>query len=109
LRIAARLRFDQHAQIIEQARIRLAQRLATAARPADPLRSGRVARTQFGQSTSDRAARDARGTHHRADPAMTRRSRLGRRKTPPPAFVKYWSKRLKALAYRRFVNHTKTI
>jgi hypothetical protein len=33
LRIAARARFDQRAQIIKQARIRLAQRLTTAARP----------------------------------------------------------------------------
>jgi hypothetical protein len=109
LRIAARLRFDQHAQIIEQAGIRLAHRLATAARPAYPLRIRRLTRAQFGQSTSDRAARDACGTHDRNDPAMPGRRRLRCCKTPPPALVEHRSKRLVALAYGRFVNHPKTI
>ena len=109
LRIAPRLRLDQRAQIIEQARIRLAQRLATTARPAYPLHIGRFTRAQFGQSTSDRATRDARGTHDRNNPAMSGRRRLGCRETPPSALVQHRRERLKALAYGRFVNHAKTI
>jgi len=109
LRIAPRLGFDQRAQIIEQARIRLAQRLAANAGPAYPLRIRRLTRAQFGQSTSDRAARDARGARDRADPTMPRRCRLGCRKTPPRTLVEHRNQRLKTLAYGRFVNHAKTI
>ncbi len=100
MRIAARLRFDQRAQIIEQALVHIAQWLATAACPAYPLHIRRLIRTQFGQSTPDRAARDARGARDRADPAMSSRRRLRCRKTPPPALVEHRSERLKALAYR---------
>ena len=71
--------------------------------------SGLLAHTQFGQSTSDRAARDPGGAHHRNDPAMPGRRRLGGRKTPPTALVEYRGKRLEALAYGRFVNHASTI
>ena len=38
-------------------------------------------------STADRAARDARGAHDCADPAMPGRRRLGCRKPPPPALA----------------------
>ena len=48
-------------------------------------------------------------SHHRNDPAMPGRCRLGCRKTPPTALVKHRSQRLEALAYGRFVNHAKTI
>jgi hypothetical protein len=109
LRIAARLWLDQRAQIIKQTRIRLAQKLTTTARPAYPLHIRRFARAQFRQSTTDRATRDARGAHHRNNPAMSGRRRLGCRKTPPPALVKQRSERLEALAYGRFVNHAKTL
>jgi hypothetical protein len=67
LRIVPGLWLDQRAKIIEQTRIRLAQRLATATGPADPLCIGCLARAQFRRSMSDRAARDAHGAHHRAD------------------------------------------
>ena len=109
LRIAARLRLDQRAQIIEQARIRLAQRPATAAWPAHAVTSERLACAQFGQSTSDGAARNTCSARDRTDPTTPSRFRLDRRKTPPPALVEHWSERLKALAYGRFVNHAKTI
>jgi hypothetical protein len=109
LRIAPRLRFDQRPQVVEQARIRLAQRLAAAAWPAYPLRIRHLARAQLGQSTSDRAARDARGAHDRGDPAMPGRRCLGRRKPPPTPLVEHRSERLEALVYGRFVNHAKTI
>ena len=109
LRIAARARFDQRAQIINQARIRLAQRLTTAARPAYPFHVRPLAGPQFGQPTSDRAARDTRGTHDRDNPAVPGRCRLGCRKPPPSPLVEHRSERLEALAYGRFVNHTKTI
>src|SRR4030081_1860835 len=95
--------------INEQACIRLAHRLATAAWPAYPLRIRRLTRAQFVQSTADRAARDARGAHDCADPAMPGRRRLGCRKPPPPALVEHRSKRLEALANGRFVNHARTI
>jgi hypothetical protein len=109
LRIAPRLRLDQRAQIIQQARIRLAQRLTTAARPAYPLHVRRLTRAQFGQSMSDRATRDTRGAHDRNNPTMSGRRRLGCRKTPSPALVEHRTESLKALAYGRFVNHAKTI
>ncbi len=50
------------AQIIEQIRIRLAQRPTTSAHPAYPFQVRRLACTQFGQPASDRAARDTGGT-----------------------------------------------
>src|SRR5712671_766943 len=109
LRIASRLWLDQRAQIIEQVRIRLAHRPTTAARPAYPFQVRRLARTQFGQPASDRAARDTGGTHHRNDPTVPGRCRLGCRKTPPTALVEHRSEGLEALAYGRFVDHAKTI
>src|SRR5712664_430991 len=109
LRIASRLWLDQRAQIIEQIRIRLAQRPTTAAHSAYPFQVRRLARTQFGQPASDRAARDTDGTHHRNDPTVPGRCRLGCRKTPPTALVEHRSEGLEALAYGRFVDHAKTI
>ena len=103
------MRLDQRAQIIEQACIRLAHRLATTAGPAYPLRIRRLARAQFGHSAADRAARYAGGTHDRADPAMPGRRRLSRRKPAPPALVEHRGERFEALAYGRFVNHAETI
>src|SRR6202051_1742279 len=101
LRCASRLWLDQRAQVIEQACIRLAQRLATPAHPAHSLHIWRFASTQFGQPTSDRATRTAVGAHHRNTPAMSGRRRLGARKTPSPAFIEQRSERLKARAYGR--------
>jgi hypothetical protein len=109
LRIASRLWLDQRAQIIEQIRIRLAQRPTTAAHPAYPFQVRRLACTQFGQPASDRAARDTGSTHHRNDPTMPGRCRLRCRKTPPTALVEHRNEGLKALAYGRFVDHDKTI
>jgi hypothetical protein len=100
LRIAARLRFDQRTQIIQKARIRLAQRLAPSAQPACPPRFRPLIGPQFGQSAADRAARNARGACDRTDPAIPGRRRFGRRKPPKPTLIEHRSKRRKAPAYR---------
>ena len=89
-----------------------ARRSSSSSRPSrskacDPRRADASAlhqdrtRAQFGQSTSDRAARDARGTHHRNNPAVSRRARLRSHETPPSALVEYRSERLEALANGR--------
>jgi hypothetical protein len=96
--IAARLRLDQRAQIIEQARIRLAQRLATTPRSAHPLRIDRLAGTQFVERPTNGAARQARGTRHRCNTTAARRHRLGRRKPPPTPLVEHMNDRRKPLS-----------
>src|SRR5664279_5542451 len=87
LRVAARRRFDQRAQIVEQAGIGLGRRLVASARPADTVRIGRLAAAQFGESPSNRAAGDARRSPHRHDPAASRGTSLRPRKEPPPSLV----------------------
>jgi hypothetical protein len=82
LRITARRRLDQRTQIIEQARIRLAQRLASAAWPAHAVHIRYLPSAQFAQPATDRAARQACGAHDSADAAASRCYCLGRRQTP---------------------------
>src|SRR5205823_5324442 len=61
----ARLRLDKRTEIIEQARIALAQRLAAAARAAHPLGLGHFSPAQFRQTPPGGAACDAGGPRRR--------------------------------------------
>ena len=109
LRIPARRRLDQRTQIIEQARIHLAQRLASAARPAHAVHILYLPSTQFAQPTTDRAARQACGAHDSTNAATTGCYSLGCRQTPQAALVQHRSKRFEPLADGRFINHADMI
>jgi len=100
LRIAAGLRLDQRAQIIEQTRIRITQRLATTPRSAHPLSIDCLAGTQFVERPTNGAARQARGTRHGCKTTVARRYCLGRRKPPPTPLVEHRNDRLKPLPDR---------
>src|SRR5882762_5205143 len=68
-----------------------------------------IARSTIGRGLAELRAGDTGGTHHRNDPTVPGRCRLGCRKTPPTALVEHRSEGLEALAYGRFVDHAKTI
>src|ERR1019366_366302 len=82
-RIAPRRGIDQITKIIEQARIRLAQWIAAAARPANAIRVQRPALAQLDEPASDRTPGQASGAGDHADAATPGGRRLGRRETPP--------------------------
>jgi len=84
-------------------------RVTTATRVAHALGVRRIAIRQFIQATTDRAARNAGGAHHRANPAGPGRHRFGGRKTPPALLVKDRSQDLEAQPNRRFINHANLI
>jgi len=97
-RVAAGRRLDQVAQIVEQARVGGGERLAPAARPANPPRLRRHRIAQLGQASPDRAARNAGDARHRTDAAGSGRLRLGRRKAPPAPLIEHRLERLVAQA-----------
>src|SRR5262249_51807373 len=95
LRIAAGIGLDQRAQILHQAGIRRAERLAPIAWPAHaafrhifPAQSGKTRRL-----------------HHRADSAVPSRYRLSRTKTATAALVQLRREHLETLPNRPFINH----
>src|SRR5271165_1981174 len=96
LRIAASDRFNQRSQIVDKARIRFDQWLATPAGPANSIRHKRLTVTPLIECAPDRTACQAGGTRHSADPAVTSCCRFGRRKTPPSALVQHRIERLEA-------------
>jgi hypothetical protein len=105
LRVAAAVRLDQGAQVVEQGRILGDQRLAPAAFAAHALRIRRVAVAQFGKSAPDGRARQAGGARHCRDTAAPGGERLGGCKPAPAALVQHRSKGVKALADGRFIDH----
>jgi hypothetical protein len=93
-------------EIVQQAGVGLAQRLASAAGAARTIVFQRFAVTQFGERAPNRAARNASGAGNRADAAATGAQSLRRSQAPPPPLVQQAIERLKPQSYRRFVNHT---
>jgi hypothetical protein len=105
LRISARRRFKKRAQILHQTCVRLAHRLAAAARPAHALPINLLAAAQLAQRPPDRAARKPRGPRNGGDPAASRTQRFCRRKPSPTALVEHRIERRKPQANGRFINH----
>ena len=60
---------------------------------------------QFGNTSVDRAARNACNPGDRGHTSTAGRQRLGRRKPPPPAFIQKWIKGSKPQAYGAIVDH----
>ena len=85
-RIALRRRLQQPAQIFKQRCIHRGQRPSAAAGTPDHARQ-RVRIIEVFQTTANRAACDPRCPGRRADPAVTRRSGLGRREQTTAALV----------------------
>src|SRR5271165_5575161 len=109
-RIAARLGLDQRVQIVQQSGVRLRQRLASPARPANPIGRWRRRRIQLLQTASDRAGGDARNPRNRGYAAMPRRPSFRRGKKPSLPFIQLRQYRriaLPQLLERIFVDHPK--
>ena len=105
LRIAARHRLNQLAQVLEQAWVRDRERLAAATWPANTPSFWHNCAAQIGQASSNRAARNPGDARHRAHSAVPGRLRLGRRQTPSALLVKHRFQRLVAQPNRRFIDH----
>ena len=105
LRVAARTRLNQRAQIAQQRCILHHRRLAPAARAPNPIQIGWLRRRQLSQSPPDRARRNAGCRRYRSDPAIAGRRRFGRRYQPPSAFVEKRRDCRKSLPDRFDINH----
>ena len=104
LRITAASGLDQRAQIVQQARIGHAERLAPTAYPAHPA-FRHILPAQFSQSAANGAASKTCRPHHRSDPAVPSRYRLGGTKTATAALVQLRREHLETLPNRPFINH----
>jgi len=101
---------DQRAQIIEQIRVRLAQRPTTAGHPAYPFQVRRLALHAIRPARVRSCC--ARYRWHASPqliPPCPADVASAAAKTPPTALVEHRSEGLEALAYGRFVDHAKTI
>ena len=98
-RIAHRRRLQQPAQIFKQRCINRGQRPSAAAGTPDHARQ-RVRVIEVFQTTANRAACNTRCAGRRADPAVTRRSRLGRREQTTAPLVQATTNRRIPLANR---------
>jgi len=106
-RIAACDRLDQTLQLAQQFRVRRRQRLPAGARPAHAILQSLSRRfiPQFGNASTDRAARDARHLRHHLHTTTARRQRFRRSKTATSAFVQNGIKGCEPQPNGIFVDH----
>jgi hypothetical protein len=96
-RIAARGRFEQILEILEQCRILLGLGFATATGPAYSTLACRAPLLDLIDAAIDRGSRNAGHFRHQRDAAVPQCERLGGRKTPPPLLVEHRFQCLEAL------------
>src|SRR6478672_7282846 len=107
LRIAARGRLNQRAEIRKQRRILRNMPLAPTTAAPNAIQFARP--RQFSQATPNRARSNPRRHRHRRDPAIARGRCLRRRNHTPTALVQERRYRRKSLPDRLDINHHHTI
>jgi hypothetical protein len=105
LRIAAAASFDQPLEILQQRRVDIGQRVASASTPTHAARLQTLARLKLGDPLTDRRHRDPRRSRRRSNPAAASRARLTGRPQPPLTLIELARQRPELHADRDLINH----